>query len=127
MTRAIHAFLLALKDLPQPRVLRILLQSLAVTLLVLLAAGAAIYFGARWALVHWQWLGAAERDMAGLLVILAIIAGSWLLFRAAAIVVVGLFADAIVADVEGRHYPAAAARAVDVLSLIHISEPTRPY
>jgi uncharacterized protein involved in cysteine biosynthesis len=114
MTRAIHAFLLALKDLPQPRVLRILLQSLAVTLLVLLAAGAAIYFGARWALVHWQWLGAAERDMAGLLVILAIIAGSWLLFRAAAIVVVGLFADAIVADVEGRHYPAAAARAVDV-------------
>ena len=84
---------------------------LAGTLLVLLAAGAAIYFGARWALVHWQWLGAAERDMAGLLVILAIIAGSWLLFRAAAIVVVGLFADAIVADVEGRHYPAAAARA----------------
>src|SRR3546814_3969223 len=37
-----------------------------------------------------------------------------LLFRAVAIIVIGLFADAIVADVEGRHYPAAAARAVDV-------------
>src|SRR3546814_8173677 len=31
-----------------------------------------------------------------------------------AIAVVGLFADAIVADVEARHYPAAAARAVNV-------------
>lgn len=114
MTRAVHAFLLALRDVPQPRVLRILLQSLALTLLLLLFAGTAIYFATRWALNHWQWLGATERDMAGLIVVLAIIAGSWLLFRAVAIVVVGLFADAIVADVEGRHYPAAAARAVDV-------------
>src|SRR3546814_18826702 len=52
--------------------------------------------------------------MAGVLIILLLIAGSWLLFRAVAIIVIGLFADAIVADVEGRHYPAAAARAVDV-------------
>lgn len=114
MTRAVRAFLLALRDVPNPRVLRILLQSLALTLLLLIIMGAAIYFAARWALDHWQWLGESERDMAGILVVLAIIAGSWLLFRAVAIVVVGLFADAIVADVEGRHYPAAAARAVDV-------------
>ncbi len=114
MTRTVHAFLLALRDLPSPRVLRILLQSLALTLLLLIVAGAALFVAARWALEHWQWLGAAERHMAGILVVVAIIAGSWLLFRAIAIVVVGLFADAIVADVEGRHYPAAAARAVDV-------------
>ncbi len=114
MTRAVHAFLLALRDLPNGRVLRILLQSLALTLVLLVVVGAALFFAARWALDHWQWLGAAERDMAGVLLVLAIIAGSWLLFRAVAIVVVGLFADAIVADVEGRHYPAAAARAVDV-------------
>lgn len=114
MTRAFHALLLALRDLPQPRVLKILAQSLALTLLLFVAAGIAIYVAAHWALDHWQWLGTAERDMAGVLVILLIISGSWLLFRAVAIVVVGLFADAIVADVEGRHYPAAAARAVDV-------------
>lgn len=114
MARAVHAFLLALRDLPNPRVLRVLAQSLALTLLLLAVAGAAIFFTARWALAHWQWLGAAERDMAGVLIVLAIVAGSWLLFRAVAIVVVGLFADGIVADVEGRHYPAAAARAVDV-------------
>lgn len=114
MARAVHAFLLALKDLPNPRVLRILLQSLALTLLLLAVSGAAIFFAARWALAHWQWLSDAERDMAGVLIVLAIVAGSWLLFRAVAIVVVGLFADGIVANVEGRHYPAAAAEAAHV-------------
>lgn len=114
MTRAVHAFLLVLGDLSQPRVLRVLLQSLALTLLLLAAAGTAIFFAARWALAHWQWLDGALLDMAGILTVLALIAGSWLLFRAVAIVVIGLFADGIVADVEGRHYPAAAARAVDV-------------
>lgn len=114
MTRAVHAFLLALKDLNNPRVLRILAQSLVLTLLIFIAAGAAIFFGTRWTLAHWQWLGDVELDMAGVLILLGLIAGSWLLFRGVAIVVVGLFADAIVADVEGRHYPAAAAQAVDV-------------
>ncbi|MBA3939859.1 MAG: hypothetical protein C0520_01475 [Sphingopyxis sp.] len=114
MARALHAFFLALKDLNNPRVVRVLVQSLALTLLIFVIAGAAIFFGARWALEHWQWLGGDGLDMAGLLIFLLLIAGSWLLFRAVAIVVVGLFADAIVADVEGRHYPAAAARAVDV-------------
>lgn len=114
MARAVHAFLLALKDLPHPRVMRVLAQSLALTLLLLAIVGAAIFFAARWALTHGKWLDGVQLDMAGILIMLAIIAGSWLLFRAVAIVVVGLFADGIVADVEGRHYPAAAARAVDV-------------
>ena len=114
MARAVHAFLLALRDLPQPRVMRVLAQSLALTLLLLAVPGAAIFFATRWALAHWKWLDEAQLEMAGILVILAIIAGSWLLFRAVAIVVVGLFADGIVADVEGRHYPAAASQAVDV-------------
>lgn len=114
MARTVHAFLLALSDLPNPRVLRVLAQSLILTLLIFAAAGAALYYGARWALEHWRWLDGVELDMAGVLILLVLIAGSWLLFRAVAIVVVGLFADAIVADVEGRHYPAAAARAVDV-------------
>jgi len=114
MTRAVHAFLLALSDLPSSRVLRILLQSLALTLLLFAISGAAIFFAARRALAHGQWLGEGGRDMAGLLILFAILAGSWLLFRAVAIVVVGLFADSIVADVEGRHYPAATQTAVDV-------------
>lgn len=114
MARAVHAFLLALRDLPQPNVMRVLAQSLALTLLLLAVSGTAIFFATRWALAHWKWLDKAQLDMAGILIVLAIIAGSWLLFRAVAIVVVGLFADGIVADVEGRHYPAAASQAVDV-------------
>ena len=68
MTRAVHAFLLALRDLPSPRVIRILAQSLALTLLIFAAAGAAIFFGVRWALAHWRWLDGASLDMAGVLI-----------------------------------------------------------
>ncbi len=114
MARAIQALMLALQDLPRRPVLTVLAQSLAVTLLIFVAAGTAIFFGARWALYHWQWLGEVETNMAGVLILLALIGASWLLFRAVAIAVVGLFGDAIVADVEGRRYPAAAARAVPV-------------
>lgn len=114
MARAVHALLLALKDLFDPRVFRILVQSLALTLLIFVAIGAAIVLGARWALRHWQWLGADGADMAGILLALALILGSWLLFRAVAILVIGLFADGIVADIEGQHYPAAAQAAVPV-------------
>lgn len=114
MARAVQALLLALGDLPSPRVLRVLAQSLALTLLILALLGAALFFGMRWTLDHWQWLGATERDLADVLIVLALIALGWLLFRAVAILVVGLFADGIVADIEGRHYPAAARRAVPV-------------
>lgn len=114
MARAVHALLLALKDLFDPRVLRILVQSLALTLLIFAAAGGIIIFGARWALGHRHWLDGGGADMAGIAIALVLIAGSWLLFRAVAIAVIGLFADGIVADIEGRHYPAAARRAVPV-------------
>src|SRR3546814_9199765 len=68
-------------------------------------------------------LEGAQLDMAGVLIVLLIIAGSWLLFRAVAIVVIGLFADGIVAGVEGRLYPAAAARAVDEIGRAHVCTP----
>lgn len=114
MARAVHALFLALQDLARPRVLRVLGQSLALTLLLFAALGAAIFLAARWALRHWRWLDEGGIDMAGILILLALIAGGWLLFRAVAILVIGLFADGIVADVEGRHYPGAARRAVAV-------------
>ena len=114
MARAVHALLLALRDLPHPRVLRVLAASLALTLLIFAGAGAAIFLAARWALEHWKWLDGVTLDMAGGMGVLRVVAAGWLLVPAVAILVVGLFADGIVADVEGRHYPAAAARAVPV-------------
>src|SRR3546814_12121771 len=80
-------------------------------LLLFLIAGGALVLAGRGALGHGGWLDGAGLDLASALFALILVAGSWLLFRAVGIAVVGLFADAIVADVEARHYPAAAARA----------------
>lgn len=52
MARAVQALFLAIGDLSSPRVLRILAISLALTLLLFIAAGAALLAGARWALAH---------------------------------------------------------------------------
>lgn len=114
MARAFHALLLALGDLSSPRVLRILARSLALTLLLFFAVGVAMLFGLRWAIGQGGLLDGTGRDAASALFALLLAVGSWLLFRAVAIAVIGLFADAIVADVEARHYPAAAARAIDI-------------
>ena len=88
MARAVHALLLALRDLPHPRVLRVLAASLALTLLIFGVAGAAIFFAVRWALEHWKWLDGVTLDMAGVLVVLLLIAASWPVVRAATSVVV---------------------------------------
>lgn len=114
MATTLHAFGLALRDLPHRRVLRVLILSLLLTLAIFAAVGALAYFGLRHLLAGWTWLANREADMAGILIGAAMIGGGWLLFRAVAIMVVGLFADAIVADVEGHHYPDAAGRAVAV-------------
>ncbi len=114
MTRAITAFFLALGDLPRPHVLRLLAQSLALTLLVMGVAGGALYTAARWALGQWPGFQLATGNTAGALVALALVVLAWLAFRGVAIAVIGLFADSIVTEVERRHYPATAARAVHV-------------
>jgi uncharacterized protein involved in cysteine biosynthesis len=68
-------------------------------------------FGAMGAATWWivdglvagdAWHGAIAGAAAGVLTVLAL----WLLFRAVAIAIVGLFADEIVVAVERRHYPA---------------------
>lgn len=104
----LHAFFLSLGQLFDRPVLSVFLKSLAVTLLVFAAAGVGLWialdalfdtFAARW------------QDESGLFVAVAtavLLAGAWwLLFRAVAVAVIGLFGDEIVAAVEARHYPAA--------------------
>src|SRR3546814_16434193 len=114
MTRALHALSLALGDLVSRRVLRVLAQSLALTLLLFLIAGGALVLAGRGALGHGGWLDGAGLDLASALFALILVAGRWMLFRAGGIAVAGLFADAIVADVEARHYTAPPARAPQV-------------
>ncbi|MFV0625672.1 EI24 domain-containing protein [Sphingomonas sp. ac-8] len=107
----IRAFLLSLGQLGDRRILGVLAKSLAVTLLLFVALAAALALGAR-ALVrdgfHW---GGGVGDLAAAAAVIATVGLGWLLFRAVAIAVTGIFADEVVAAVEARHYPAALAGA----------------
>lgn len=107
----IRALLLSVAQLGDRRILAVLAKSLAVTLLLFLVVAALFAFGAR-ALVrdglHW---GTGVGDLAAAAAAIATIGLGWLLFRAVAIAVTGIFADDVVAAVEARHYPAALASA----------------
>lgn len=110
----IRAFLLSLGQLPDPAILRVFLKSIGLTLLVFLVLGAGLWFGTRWLFVDQFGWG---ENAAGLAIIgefVATLLFGWVLFRAVAIAVIGLFGDEIVIAVERKHYPDALARARDV-------------
>lgn len=108
----LHAFFLSLGQLFDRPVLVVLVKSLAVTLLLFAAAGVGMWFSldALFDAYAAQW-----RDESGIFAAAAtvvVLAGAWwLLFRAIAVAVIGLFGDEIVAAVEARYYPAAHAAA----------------
>jgi uncharacterized protein involved in cysteine biosynthesis len=117
MTAVGSSLLLALSQLADPRVIRILLKSLAVSLV--------LFAGVAWA--GWYaldallgWIGLTDDTFAGagtvreLASLLLALLGLWLAWRIVAMAVVGFFADEVVQAVEARHYPEAAARARDL-------------
>ncbi len=106
----LRAFLLSLGQLGDRAVLGVLAKSLAVTLAIFAVAGTAAWWGIDAALAEWRWHGALAGLAATMLLVLAL----WLLFRAVAVAVVGIFADDVVAAVERRHYPRALATARSV-------------
>lgn len=114
MTGIPAALTRALRDLTHPRILRILLQSLGITLLIFLLLGVGLFTLSRRVMQEYWGFGGTQSDLASALVIVLLFLGSWLLFRAVAILVVGLFADALIDDIERRHYPHAAASAAKV-------------
>ncbi|MET0309613.1 MAG: EI24 domain-containing protein [Sphingomonas sp.] len=108
----IHAFFLSLGQLTDRPVVSVLLKSLAVTLLLFAAAGVGLWFGLDRLFDAYV---ASWRDESGIFAAVAtamLLAGAWwLLFRAIAVAVIGVFGDEVVAAVEMRHYPAAHAAA----------------
>jgi len=101
------SLILALGQLADRRVLGVLAKSLGLTLLLFAGLGAATWFLlSRW-LAGWAAGGALAAAAAGL----ATLVGGWVLFRAVAVAVLGLFGDAVVEAVEARHYPSALATA----------------
>lgn len=95
-------------DLLLPAVRRVLLLSVALTLLALMLVGLLMWLGSNWALTA---MGAADIGMmAGAVAAAALtLLLGWLAFRTVAMAIVSLFADQIVAAVERAHYPASAA------------------
>jgi hypothetical protein len=113
----IRAFILALSDLSDRRILTILLQALAITAIIFLLFGALLI----WSLTGADpcaWVGAGSCPLGGLAgggsAVAATVIGAWLLFPVVAVGVVTCFADRIAAAVELRHYPDAAAIAQPV-------------
>lgn len=110
----ISAFALALGQLTDRRVLRILAKSLVITATIFVVLGAASWWGLDRLL---QIAGvdgtrfAAESGLRGLAALVAVIVGGWLLWRVVALAVLQFFADEVVEAVETRHYPQALASA----------------
>ncbi|HEX8447606.1 MAG TPA: EI24 domain-containing protein [Sphingomonas sp.] len=109
----IGAFLLALRQLRDPAILRVVIGSVAVTLLIFVAGGYGLY---RWLESADVCVGAGAvalctRDLAGLGTVAVEVLALWFLFPAVAIGVTGAWSDSVVAAVERRHYPAAASAA----------------
>ncbi len=103
----VRAFWLSVGQLGDPALLRVLALSLAITLGLFAALGAGVWWLIDDALAEVSW----HATLAGVAATLLTVLGGWLLFRAVAMLVIGLFADTIVAAVERRHYPQALASA----------------
>lgn len=106
MTRLPRAFALALGQLSDPAIVRVLGKSLLATLAVFALLGLAAWRG----LEAWRPSYVTGYDGLSELVAIALtIVGAWLLFRVVALAVLQFFADDVVSAVERRHYPADAA------------------
>ncbi|MDP5277679.1 EI24 domain-containing protein [Sphingomonas sp. DG1-23] len=113
----IHGFLLALGQLFDRPILLVLLKSLALTILLFVGLGFGLWHAMAWLAGYaneWMGLGSQAGALADVATLLLFVFGWWLLFRAVAVAVVGIFADEVVAAVEAKHYPQAHAAARDV-------------
>ncbi|WP_066799020.1 EI24 domain-containing protein [Sphingomonas soli] len=105
----IQAFFLSLGQLLDSRVAMVFLKSLLLTLLLFAMLGFGLYHAVHWASA--RWLGDYSGPFADIAVIVLMLAAHWVLFRAIAIGVIGIFADEVVAAVEAKYYPNAHASA----------------
>ena len=109
----LRAFLLSLGQLGDRTFVGVFLKSFAVTLLLIVLFGAGLWYGALRGVAALGW----SQDAGGLVGTIALsiaFALGWLLFRAVAVAVMGVFADDVVIAVERKHYPQALAAARDV-------------
>lgn len=105
-----RALALSFGQLSDPTFLKVLGRSLGLTILGFVILGLLVYAGLTWLIA---WAGWADGGILAALGAIALtVLGGWLLFRAVAIAVIGLFTEEIVEAVEAKHYPGHHARAV---------------
>lgn len=113
----IHGLFLSIGQLFDRPVLLVLLKSLTLTLLLFAGLGLGLWYAMDWlggATSEWIGIGSDAGAFADVVTLLLFLLGWWLLFRAVAVAVLGIFADEVVAAVEAKHYPGAHAAARDV-------------
>jgi uncharacterized protein involved in cysteine biosynthesis len=103
----LSAFALALGQLADRRILRILAKSLAITLALFVLLGA----GGWWVGDYLLAGSGLAPELRALVALAGGVVLAWLLWRVIALVVIQFFADEVVLAVEDRHYPMAAANA----------------
>lgn len=108
----IRAFLLSVAQLGDRAILAVLAKSLGVTLALFAVLGAGTWWLADALIARAS--GAHAGALAGIAATVTFALLLWFAFRAVAVAVVGVFADAVVEAVERRHYPAALASAKPV-------------
>lgn len=117
MPAVFTSLLLALGQLADTRVLRILLKTLAVTVILFAVVAGTGWYALDWALteagLHDSLFTGAE-GVRGLASLLLALAGLWLAWRIVAMAVIQFYADEVVQAVEARSYPGAAQLARDL-------------
>lgn len=109
MFRALALSIAQLGDRP---ILIVLLKSLLLTVALLATLGVGLWFAVD--TIAARWLDQSGSALAATVAALGGLAFAWVLFRAVAIAVIGLFGDSIVVAVEARHYSQRLATARDV-------------
>ncbi|MEZ5744719.1 MAG: EI24 domain-containing protein [Sphingomonadaceae bacterium] len=108
------AFSLALRQLFDRSILRILIKCIAITLAIFVVLATVSWYALHWLL---DWAGLTEELVAGAdgirgaLSIVLMVIGGWLLWRILAVAVLQFHADEVVKAVEAKHYPTALASA----------------
>jgi CysZ protein len=103
----IQAFFLSLGQLFDKRIAGVFLKSLLLTLVVFAGLGVGLYFGLHWLSVRIFGPSETSGAFADIVTIAVMLIAHWLLFRAIAIAVIGIFGDDVVEAVEAKHYPRA--------------------
>ncbi len=107
-----RALVLALAQLADPAILRLLGKTALITLALFAVGGGLLYWVLDRALEDWMIANLPadySNAVAGIVALSLGFVAAWLLFRIVALAVLQFFADEVVRAVEQRHYPAAAA------------------